>query len=291
MTIAPGFTSTELAEVRTIAKHDPRAAIVELDAARLDILQKSFGSPLTAAQLAYFAEVCKRTGLDPFRKQIYAVVRGGKMVIQTGIDGFRAIAQRSGVYEGQGTPMWCGPDGQWRDAWLEKGPPSAARVTVYRRGFREAIVAVARYQSYAQDNLWNKMPEVMLSKCAEALALRKAFPEDLSGLYTADEMAQADNDGPTHDVHTGEVPRIPSPLPDLLAILRKARSADEFVAAKAEVRARMKALPKGALSPADRAALVEAVKAIDVSIVSAPDMHMGEVTDGAPPDDEMGGRL
>jgi phage recombination protein Bet len=159
---------------------------------QLDVLKRTVAAGTSDADFQLFVEVCKRSKLDPFRKQIYAIVRGGRMTIQTGIDGFRVIAQRSGEYEGQSGPFWCGKDGKWTDAWLAPEPPVASKVGVYRKGLREPMWVVARFVSYAQENLWKRMPEVMIAKCAEALALRKAFPEDLSGLYTADEMAQAD---------------------------------------------------------------------------------------------------
>lgn len=158
---------------------------------QLDLIKRTLARDLSDAEFAYFIEVAKRLELDVFRKQVYAVKLGGKLTIQTGIDGFRAIASRSGQYEGQAGPFWCADDGVWRDAWLEKGPPVAAKVGVYRKGFREPVWGVARFASYAGTNLWSKMPEVMIAKCAEALALRKAFPEALSGVYTSDEMDQA----------------------------------------------------------------------------------------------------
>src|SRR4051794_25424389 len=100
------------------------------------------------ADLAVFFHTCKRTGLDPFARQIYMIKRDGKQTMQVGIDGLRLVAQRTvertGETLGYDDTEWCGPDGAWRDVWLEEGPPTAARVTVVRNGQRFPNVALFR---------------------------------------------------------------------------------------------------------------------------------------------------
>lgn len=166
-------------------------------------LCKPSGREATNDELALFIGMCKRAGLDPFQKQIYAVFRSGQMTIQVGIDGFRAIAERTGTYAGQLGPWWRAKDGDWLDFWPHgKTPPYAAKVIVKRLVGDHLVEtpAVAHWAEYAvtgtSGRMWANMPANQLAKCAEALALRKAFPNDLSGLYTDDEMQQADHQRP-----------------------------------------------------------------------------------------------
>lgn len=181
------------------------AEIVTFSEPQIQLLKRTICRPknreATTDELSLFVGQCKRTGLDPFAKQIYAIFRWDKrlnaevMTVQTGIDGFRVIAERTKTYLGKAATYWCGTDGEWREVWLEREPPSASKVVVrkFLGGHVFESPAVAHWAEYVDDKgLWKTMPANQLAKCAEALALRQAFPNDLSGLYTDDEMAQAD---------------------------------------------------------------------------------------------------
>lgn len=159
---------------------------------KVALLKRTICKGSTDDEFALFVSQCKRTGLDPFAKQIHAVKRWDKkanreiMQVQVGIDGYRLIAERTGLYAGNDDPVFDNED-----------QPRKATVTVYKLvgGVRCPFTASARWEQYypgdKQGFMWNRMPHLMLGKCAEALALRKAFPAELSGLYTSEEMEQA----------------------------------------------------------------------------------------------------
>jgi phage recombination protein Bet len=165
-----------------------------LSLAQIDAVRSLLAPDLTDAELDLFVAICNRSGLDPFGRQIWAYKRPN-LVIQASIDGLRLIALRTGLYGGQHAAKWCGPDRQWVDVWLGPDPPAAAMKAVIRKDYPEPTVAVAVFDSYAARNakgelqaVWRTAPDVMIAKCAEALAIRQAFPNETAGLYVAGEI-------------------------------------------------------------------------------------------------------
>lgn len=171
----------------------------KLTPAQIDLIKSQVAKGATDDELKLFITICRNTKLDPFIKQVHFVKRWdsreGKDIgsVQVGIDGFRAIAEDSGKYAGS-------DDALFRDEMeLDKTKvPGQATVSVYKlmdNGERYAFTATARWTEYypgpKNGFMWKKMPYGQLAKCAEALALRKAFPKLLSGLYAPEEMDQA----------------------------------------------------------------------------------------------------
>ncbi len=156
-------------------------------------------------QFAEFVHSINRFQLDPFGNQIYSILRpvrkGSKEMKrsnQTGIDGYRLIADRTGAYAGNDDPVFD-----------SEGKPQRATVTVHKLvgGQRCQFTATARWSEYFPGEqagfMWKTKPHIMLGKCAEALALRKAFPAELSGLYTHEEMEQAASVAPLENAPNG----------------------------------------------------------------------------------------
>ncbi len=172
---------------RTESKHVP-APLFSRD--KVDLIKRTVAKDATDTELQLFLHQCERTGLDPLARQIYfrkqKTKNGDVVTIITGIDGYRLIADRTGQYGGNDDPVFD-----------DEENPRKATVTVYKiiGGLRCPFTSSARWDQYypgdAQGFMWRKMPHLMLGKCAEALALRKAFPAELSGLYVKEEMDQA----------------------------------------------------------------------------------------------------
>ena len=174
------------------------------------------------ADLAVFMHYCQKTGLDPFSKQIHLIGRRSKendqwvtkQTIQAGIDGLRVIrdriAQRLGIAVEYEDTVWYDADGGEHQVWLRDEPPAACRMAVLKDGKR--FPAVVRYSAYVQttkdgkpNSMWARMGAQQLEKCAEAKALRRAFPNDLSGVYIPEEMHDDDRPARAEATHAPRV--------------------------------------------------------------------------------------
>lgn len=220
---APNAPVTQLAAVQSFE--------LNITPEKKELLKRTICKGATDDELELALAICGRMKLDPFAKQIAFIKRWDSrerrevMTAQPTIDGARLLAQRSESYGGQLGPWWCGGDGAWSEVWLGDGEPVAAKVGVINLAFKEPLFAVAKFSSYAARNkegrltaTWAQMPDLMIAKCAEMLALRRAFPAEFSDFGGVDfgdtgdvgqmvtEAAQyIEVDGAVADVATGEI--------------------------------------------------------------------------------------
>jgi phage recombination protein Bet len=192
--------------VTAIKEHRAVSPVVDWDTDEQRIFREQVAGgitpPITDAELRYFAQVCRSRGLNPIAGQIVPVRRSGRMVIQTTIHGLRAIADATGCYApGPLTTFETDANGRLVSA--------TASVLKFAQGTWHCVSEVAAFDEYCEFNsggrpqaLWGTKPRVMTSKCAEALALRRAFPVQLGGLYVDAELDQAESDDPGSPVST-----------------------------------------------------------------------------------------
>ncbi len=195
-----------------------------------EIIATVLGRGLSQDDVRAYAAICKHTGLDPFKRQIYAWKDGNKLTIHIAIGGWRGLAANSGSYAGQTPPEWCGPDGQWRGVWLEDVPPAAARVGVYRTGGPAPVWGVVTWREFqrtgakrgSKSTVWDEKPSHMLAIRAEYQALQKACPEafrgtqEVIGQFNVSVEAVSDEEIPVArqlvDGETGEILDDDAPL-------------------------------------------------------------------------------
>lgn len=211
------------------------------DAAKIELVKDTIARGASDDELMLFLHLAQRSGLDPFSRQIYLIERranvNGEWKIarqpQTGIDGLRLIADRTDRYAPGREPSFAYDGGNLLTA--------TAYVKKFVRGEWHEVAATAHYDEYVQrkrdgqpNQMWGEKPHIMLAKCAEALALRRAFPAEMSGLYTADEMRADDAHtpallpaAPPVNVVTGEVieaaPKAAAVPPELIARFKELR--------------------------------------------------------------------
>ncbi len=218
--VATDLTPEKFLQVYGIAQHQAQ------------LVKNTIAKNTTMDEFFMFLTQAKMTGLNPFKNQCRPVIRMAKrgnstervMTFQTGIDGYRAIAHRSKVFAGIDAVEYDTIEGQH---------PEFAKVTVYKvvQGLRVSFSAIAFWHEYlpkieSMRFMWNKMPKHMLAKVAEALALRKAFPEDLSGVFIDEEMSVAMGTEIKADFE--EVPKVDKPTnPDLKKAKPKAEKSKE----------------------------------------------------------------
>lgn len=144
----------------------------------------------TDNEIELAVHLCTHFNLDPFARQIYFIKRYSKalqrqvMMPQTSIDGYRVIAERTRRYApGRETTYEYNSDSK-----IYSATAHIKKLTDDRTWHEVDATAIYKEYEVGNNDLWTSKPHVMIAKCAEALALRKAFPADLSGLYVDAEL-------------------------------------------------------------------------------------------------------
>ena len=201
-----------------LAEREPRSDLARrwgMTNAQLEVLRRVIHPDAPDDVIELYLAKCRSLGADPSDKVIYVIPRRSNVKdertgewrseirwqLQGSIDLFRSIAENSGDYAGQLGPFWSNDGETWKDVWLEPVPPRVCKIGVLRQSFKEPLWVTGTYDYYCpRDSKGNFTPgnfwkgekgAHQLAKCVEELALRKAFPRKLHGVYGSEEMQQA----------------------------------------------------------------------------------------------------
>lgn len=279
-------------------QHAIAVPLLDFSAEQRELIRDTYANGATDSEFAVLMEIAKARRLNPFLRQIHFVKRFNKRLnrhvwaAQTSIDGLRAIAQRTGLYDGQDEPEY---------EYDERGKIKSCKVRVYRKDWSRPAVGVAQFSEYEQTDaggeiFWKGKPHVMIAKCAEALGFRKAFPEDMGGLYVPEEMG---SDAGTRGDQIPQLPRI-SPHGEVIdgesyepveradEIIRGIEAADTMDALKALWKASGMATPAGyeTLHPEDRRRVSASYKRRERQL-SKPAKELDQKLEAATAEDDL----
>lgn len=181
----------------SLEKLNPITQELQFSSAQLKMIRDTYANGCSESEFEMLMHIASARRLNPLFRQIWFVKRPkydprtrtsvDVWSAQVSIDGLRCIAERSGLYDGQDEPEFTYVQGN--------DYPVLVKVRVYKKGIPRPFVGVAHFSEYvaktrdgAMTTMWKEKPHIMISKCAESIALRKAFPEDMAGLYVEEEM-------------------------------------------------------------------------------------------------------
>ncbi|MGH7639480.1 MAG: phage recombination protein Bet [Candidatus Dormibacteria bacterium] len=167
------------------------------------LLKRTLGNvEMSDDEFTLFMVEAARLGLDPVTHQIVPVMfysakrQRQEMTIIITITGMRSLCQRTGKEDGTDGPEFTEDGLNWTKLWMDDdSQPKAARFTIYRKGMAHPYEGVAKWSEFVKkdrsgrvERFWRDMPQHMLGKCAEAVARRMAFSDELQGVYVAEEF-------------------------------------------------------------------------------------------------------
>lgn len=252
----------------------------------LTVLENSLYPGAQKESIKLVIGYCKAAGLDPMQKPVHIVPiwdsKSGRMrdVVMPGVGLYRTQASRSGQYAGVSEPEY-GPDVTKTIGGQEITFPAWCRVTVKRllangqtaefsaseRWEENYAVKGGKEKSIAPNAMWTRRPYAQLAKCAEAQALRKAFPE-LGSAPTADEMEGKEIDMGTAEVIRDEPRSLPPYPAEQMAKNLPAWTEMMHAGKKSATQIIAMVSSKYTLSPAQ----IEAIKDAEMVVEQAPNV-------------------